>query len=83
MTHLTRTTQHGLFSTTVAERPNRETGNEMRDVSMSFGKQREAPFAVGVDMTPDQCRKLTSAQWPEYSWPSVSNISPRARGKHY
>jgi hypothetical protein len=79
MTHLTRTTQHGMFSTTVAERPNRETGNEM-----PFSvKQPEAPFAVGVDMTPDQSRKLARAQYPEYDWPSVSNLSPRTRGKHY
>lgn len=79
MTHLTRTTQHGLFATSVAERPNRETGNDMPFVM----KKSEAPFSVGVDMTPDQCRALNRAQYPEYDWPSVSNLSPRTRGKHY
>jgi hypothetical protein len=79
MTHLTRTTQHGLFSTTVAERPNRETGN---DHPMPMAN-REPPFAVSVDMTPDECRRLRAANYPEYDWPSVSNLSPRTRGKHY
>lgn len=80
MTHLTRTTQHGLFSTTIAERPNRETGN---DKTYSMSGSSEKPFAVGVDMTPDQCRNLKRAQSPEYDWPGVSNLSSRTRGKHY
>lgn len=81
MTHLTKTTQHGLFSTTVAPRPNRETGADY-SLSMSANKP-EAPFAVMVDQTPDQAAALRRANWPEYAWPSVSNLSPRTRGKHY
>lgn len=80
MTHLTKTTRHSLFSTTVAPRPNRETGNEMAAFAT---RQPEAPFAVMVDQTPDQARALRAAQWPEYDWPGVSNLSPRTRGKHY
>lgn len=83
MTHLTKTTQHGLFATTVAERPNRETGAD-KSYGMPMAMSRpEAPFSVGVDMTPDQCRALNRANYPEYDWPSVSNLSPRTRGKHY
>lgn len=80
MTHLTKTTQHGLFSTTVAPRPNRETGNEKQ---LTPFQQPEAPFAVMVDQTPDQARALRAAAWPTYDWPSVSNLAPRTRGKHY
>lgn len=83
MTHLTRTTQESLFSTKVAARPNRETGDDAKLMSPSYGTQREAPFSVGVCMTPDEERALRMANYPAYEWPSVSNLTPRHRGKHY
>lgn len=82
MTHLTKTTQKGLFETTVAPRPNRETGDD-NAMPMPASMQTEAPFAVAVDQTPDQARALRMSNYPEYDWPSVSNLSPRTRGKHY
>ena len=82
MTHLTKTTQNSLFSTSVAPRPSRETGDDNR-FPMPAMKQPEAPFAVASDMTPDQARALRMAQYPEYDWPSVSNLPARTRGKHY
>jgi len=79
MTHLTKITHRGLFETTVAARPNRETGNE---TAPFMTKQPEAPFAVAVDQVPDQARPLRQASY-DYDWPSVSNLSPRTGGKHY
>lgn len=81
MTHLTKAQTHGLFSTSVPERPNRETGND-KAYAIPF-RQPEAPFAVGVDMTPDQARELRMAAYPRLEWGNVSNLSPRTRGKHY
>lgn len=79
MTHLTRTTQKNLFETTVAPRPNRETGNESAPF---MPKQPEAPFAVATALTPDEARQASRAAW-NYDWLSTSNLSPRTRGKHY
>lgn len=81
MTHLTKTTQHGLFETSVAERPNRETGND-KAYAIPFSRP-EAPFAVAVDQTPDQARELRMAAYPCLEWGNVENLSPRTRGKHY
>lgn len=78
MTHLTKAEPRGLFTTTVPQRPNRETGNDR-----VFMGQSEAPFAVSVDTTPDEARRLRDTYWPGYEWPSVSNLPARTRGKHY
>ena len=80
MTHLTKTEPQGLFNATSPQRPNRETGNEMRP---KFAPEPPRPFAVGVDMTPDEARKLRMAGYSDYDWPSVSNLQPRKRGHHY
>lgn len=80
MTHLTKAEPKGLFNTTVPERPNRETGHDFRLQPLG---QTEPPFAVAVDTTPDEVRRLRMAAWPEYNWPSVSPLRPRQRGKHY
>ena len=79
MTHLTKAEPRGLFKTTVPQRPNRETGHEYRFAPVPA----EPPFAVAPDTTPDEARRLRQASWPEYDWPSVQNINPRHRGKHY
>lgn len=79
MTHLTKIEAKGLFGATNPPRPNRDSGND----HPFMAQQPEAPFAVGVDMTPDQARSLRIAGWPQYEWPAVSNLSPRTRGKHY
>lgn len=80
MTHLTKAETKGLFRTDVSERPNRETGHDMRLMPMA---EAPKPFAVAIDTTPDEARRLRQASWPEYTWPSVSNLTPRTRGKHY
>lgn len=82
MTHLTKTTRHGLFETTVASRPNRETGADKSYGMPMMLAPPEKPFSVGVDMTLDQCTELRRASY-DYDWPSVQNLSPRTRGKHY
>ena len=82
MTHLVKAEPRGLFDTKVPERPNRETGNDMRPM-IGPAEQAEAPLAVAVVMTPDDARRLNRANYPEYLWPSVSNLPPRTRGKHY
>lgn len=82
MTHLTKAEAHGLFTASAPPRPNRETGNEKQGIPMMM-EPPKAPFAVAVDMTPDQAREVRRASWPEYDWSSVANLSPRTRGKHY
>lgn len=82
MSHLVKAEPRGLFRTNVPPRPNRETGDDMRPMLVP-AQQPEAPFAVAVDQTPDEARRLRMANYPEYDWPSVSNITPRHRGKQY
>lgn len=81
MTHLVKAESKGLFKTTVPARPNQETGDDMRGAFP--GARREAPFAVATAQTPDEARQVNMANWPEYDWPSVENLPPRIRGKHY
>ena len=82
MTHLTKAEPRGLFNTTVPERPNRETGHDTRPF-LNAAPIVEPPFAVAIDTTPDEARRLRMGNFPEYTWPSVRNVNPRHRGKHY
>lgn len=81
MTHLTRTTQKSLFETIAAERPRSAPAEAGMVVIASSSADK--PFAVATDQTPEQARMTNSANWPGYDWPSVRNLPPRTRGKHY
>ena len=86
MAHLTKVESKNLFETSKPQGSSflHEAGAISYDaMSVAMDAERERPFAVAVDQTPEQCQQTRNANYPHYDWGSVRNLTPRKRGHHY
>lgn len=76
--HLIKAETKGLFQTTVPERPSNKTEGKNQGYPVAMSKP-EIPLTVAPMMTPEDKNR----EYYERDALSVSNLSPRTRGKHY
>ncbi len=81
MPHLLKAEPKGIFEATTPERQ-RPVTDEAGTTMTAIGTSMPSPFAVAVDMTPEQQQETLRRRYGNDAM-SVENLPPRTRGHHY